>query len=129
MSVTWHNVYSDLGVSVGSFSADAANFWRADDGTWLRVEERWNSHRLCTPVGMHSADATTPGERLANDILDAMGMDKFWRDAAHQLRRTEVDPSDGKLPDRIMEGIHWRVTPQGEDYWCRVHNKLEEAGY
>lgn len=68
MSVTWHNVYSDLGVSIGCGFANLAGLWRADDGTWLRVEERWNGHRLCTPVGMRSADATTPRDEQPRPV-------------------------------------------------------------
>ena len=54
----WHNVY-ELEISHGHVCAKhAASFgtqWLED---FLRVEERWNGHRLLPPVGMQSAQAS-----------------------------------------------------------------------
>lgn len=55
---TWHNVYSDVGETERINTAVQAQEFTVHDGTWLRVQERWNGHRLCTPVGMQAHQAS-----------------------------------------------------------------------
>ncbi len=133
MSIRWHNVYSDGDDTWWHHSPTSAQAMRyepqeGEDIEHVRVEQRWNGHWLRPPVGMRSNDTSTPGERLANDIVDAMGMGRTWLKVAQQLRRMEVESFDGGLSDRVMHGIHWRLTPQGADYWYLVHDALERAG-
>lgn len=58
MSVTWLNVYSDVGAMLGLDSPRVAQALRTSSASWLRVEQRWNGQRLMPCVGMRAEQAS-----------------------------------------------------------------------
>ena len=40
---------------------------------------------------------------------------------------TEMDVES--LHDAIFSGIHWRKTPEGDDYWSDIHTKAEDGEF
>jgi hypothetical protein len=140
MNQTWSNVYLLNDQRAGTQTEITCEPW--GDAKWcqngssnlgdtfIRVEERWNGHWLRPPVGIRASDCSTKAERLANDIIDAMGMSYLWFGIARRIRQIEItsDRNDGCLSHRLMCGFRWAHTTQGDDYWTEVHDMLEDAG-
>ncbi len=68
MSVTWNNAYHSMEKG-GIYSCTAmpedspsqCRYWSSlpqNADHWARIEERWNGHLLCTPVGMRGEQAS-----------------------------------------------------------------------
>lgn len=75
-NVGWVNFYSGvLGKYPPCDSAphetpQQAQLWAQLETDFIRVEERWNGHVRCTPVGMRSNDASHYWARIGDRISD-----------------------------------------------------------